>query len=170
MPRLLALVIAVILSGCAQDAVTEPGGAGVRARVIRVVDGDTLKVRIGSDRETVRVLGIDTPESVKPDTPVECGAKAATRFMRGLVLTDSGQGRTVLLVADQTQGRRDRFGRLLAYVELLDGRDVSLEILTAGLAETFVFASNPLLRAAEYRAAERSAKRSGRGIWACPGD
>lgn len=134
-------------------------------RVIRVVDGDTLKVRAGSVRETVRVLGIDAPESVKPNAPVECGGKAASRNLRQLALTPDGRGRTVRLTTDATQDRRDRFGRLLAYAELLDGRDLGREQVADGWARVYVFGGNPFARVDDYRAAERSAKRSGRGIW-----
>ena len=84
-----------------------------RARVLRVVDGDTILVRLDGRRERLRYIGIDTPESVAPDRPVECYGPAAAEENRRLV-----GGRTVTLTADEE--RRDRFGRLLAYVRVGD--------------------------------------------------
>src|SRR3954462_11915344 len=86
----------------------EPGAPG-EATVTRGVDGDTVHVAIGGADETVRYIGIDTPESVKPNTPVQCFAKAASAANERLVA-----GREVTLVSD-VEGR-DRYGRLLAYV------------------------------------------------------
>src|SRR3954452_19527962 len=81
-----------------------PGSASrARARLVRVVDGDTVLVRLRGREERVRVIGIDTPESVKPGTPPECGSKAAGRSLRHRV------GRTVVLVSDPTQDARDRY-------------------------------------------------------------
>jgi micrococcal nuclease len=75
-----------------------------RARVLSVVDGDTIKVRaVDGTRETVRLVGIDTPESKRPETPVECGARRAAAALRGLLA-----GREVTLVRDPTQDARDR--------------------------------------------------------------
>ena len=77
--------------------------------VTRVVDGDTIHVALGGQDETVRYIGIDTPESVKPGTPVQCFAKEASDANARLV-----EGRRVRLVRDVSE--RDRFGRILAYV------------------------------------------------------
>ena len=84
--------------------------------MVRVIDGDTLKVRLASGAsETVRLIGIDTPETRKPNTPVECGGRDATARMKRLALR-RGVGVAVVLRSDPTQDRRDRYGRLLAYV------------------------------------------------------
>src|SRR3954449_5642826 len=91
----------------------EPGAPG-EATVTRVVDGDTIHVALGGADETVRYIGIDTPESVKPNTPVQCFAEAASAANRRLV-----EGRRVVLTFDAE--RRDRYGRLLAYVRRSDG-------------------------------------------------
>ncbi len=106
------------------------------ARIERVVDGDTLKVRLQDGRrKTVRVLGIDTPETKKPDTPVECGGPQASAAMRRLALEGSGvgaRGRAVTLVADPSQDAIDRYGRVLAYVDA-DGRDLGQTLVGGGL-------------------------------------
>jgi endonuclease YncB( thermonuclease family) len=130
-----------------------------RARVVRVSDGDTLKVRMpdGSE-EYVRVLGIDTPEVHEA---VECGGPEASAAMRALAPV----GSTVVLVRDPTQGDRDRYDRLLRYV-LRSGDDVGLAQLRSGLARVFVFRDHPLQRAEAYQRAARRAQEEGRGSWA----
>src|SRR5213596_3516536 len=106
------------------------GGAGAplagEGVVTRVVDGDTVHVRVGGRDETVRYIGIDTPESVKPGTPVQCFAKAASAYNRQLVA-----GQVVVLRTDAES--RDRFGRLLAYVyRRRDGLFVNAALIRAG--------------------------------------
>ena len=91
-------------------------------RVMRVVDGDTIKVRLGGRVERVRYIGMDTPESVKPGTPVQCFAKKASAENERLVA-----GREVRLVPDVEQ--RDRYGRLLAYVYPASGGPMVNEVL-----------------------------------------
>ena len=171
---LLAVLAAVVaLGGSSALPSLDGGGQATRsgARVVRVVDGDTLAVRSGGREERVRVLGIDTPESVKPDTPVECGAKAAARALRRRALGSGGAGRRGRLVSDPTQDERDRFGRLLAYVELRDGTDLGRSQVRDGWAEVFVFDDHPFRRVGDYRRAARRARAGDRGVWrACGGD
>jgi micrococcal nuclease len=140
-------------------------GAHVRA----VVDGDTLKVRLASGkRVTVRLLGIDTPETSKPNTPVECGGRQATANMKRLAF-NKNRGRGVTLTTDPTQGRTDRFGRLLAYVRADNGRDLGLEQIRAGWSTAYVYAV-PFARLRSYERAEGAAKSGMRGAWsACGG-
>lgn len=130
-----------------------------RVVVLRVTDGDTLKVRLpnGSEKD-VRILGIDTPE-VYPR--VECGGQEATAAMAGLAPV----GSKVVLVSDPTQGNRDRYGRLLRYVHR-SGDDVGLAQLRSGRARVFIFRDDPLQRAEDYRVAERRARKDDRGSWA----
>lgn len=129
------------------------------AVVVRVTDGDTLRVRMPSGREeSVRVLGIDTPE-VHPQ--VECGGGEATAAMATLAPV----GSKVVLVSDPTQGDRDRYDRLLRYVAQ-SGDDVGLAQLTSGHARVFVFHDDPFQRNQAYQRAERRAQKGGRGSWA----
>ena len=135
-------------------------------RVTRVVDGDTLHVRVSGRDETVRMLGIDTPELHRPDTPVECGARAAASTMNLLAL-----GRRVTVRADPTQDARDRYGRLLGYVDTADGRDLGEAIVRAGWAEVYVFERDPFERVRRYRAAAGRARGAGLGVQRhCGGD
>lgn len=130
-----------------------------RAVVVRVTDGDTLRVRLANGNEKdVRILGIDTPE-VYPQ--LECGGKEATAAMAALAPV----GSKVVLVSDLTQGDRDRYGRLLRYVHR-SSDDVGLAQLTSGLARVFILRDDPLQRAGAYRRAERRARTDDRGSWA----
>ena len=137
------------------------------AIVTRVIDGDTLDARLADGRDvTVRLIGIDTPETRRPGVAVECGGVQASEAMRGLV-----EGQPVNLVSDPTQDAVDRFGRLLFYVDRSsDGLDVGEEMLRRGWAEVFIFAQH-FQRLPRYRVAERQARRAGTGVWArCEGD
>ena len=132
------------------------GPRAVEALVTRVVDGDTVEVRIDGEIEDVRYIGVDTPETVKPDTPVQCFGPRASTFNHRLV-----EGRRVRLVFGAE--RRDAYGRLLAYVYLGD-RFVNAILVRRGLARSLTIPPNdrfaPLLRRLELRAA-----RTGRGLW-----
>jgi micrococcal nuclease len=130
--------------------------------VVRVVDGDTIRVRLGGTEERVRYIGVDTPETVKPGTPVQCFGKAASAFNARLVRT-----RTVRLVFDAE--RRDRYGRLLAYVyREPDGLFVNAELVRRGYAQPLTIPPN-VAHASEFRRLARSARRGGRGLWAACG-
>ena len=103
---------------------------------MRVVDGDTIRVALPSGEERVRYIGIDTPESVKPGSPVECFAKRASAFNERLVA-----GERVRLVRDVEE--RDRYGRLLAYVyRERDGLFVNAELVRRGYATVATFPPN----------------------------
>jgi micrococcal nuclease len=169
MPRRLLIALALlVLAGCGVR-LTDGGDAAsatpLRGRITRVVDGDTIKVRLPDRTETVRLIGIDTPETHRPDTPVECGGPAATREMRRLA-----EGRTARLVPDPTQDRRDRYGRLLAYAEVA-GHDVGERLLRSGWGAVYVYGGHDFLRMLRYRTAALAARAGGRGLWrACGGD
>jgi micrococcal nuclease len=132
-----------------------PAGDGT---VTRVVDGDTVHVRVSGQDETVRYIGIDTPESVKPGTPVECFAKAASAANERLV-----DGQQVRMSYDVE--RRDRYGRLLAYVyRTRDGAFVNAELVRQGYARTLTIPPN--VRFAErFSALARDAREARRGLW-----
>ncbi len=165
------MTIALLACAAPQEprrpAATGAAGAGIDARVQRVVDGDTLKVRLRDGRrKTVRLIGIDTPETVRPGSPVECGGPEASALMRRLVLDGEGRatrGRRVVLVRDPSQDAQDRYGRTLAYVDAA-GRDVGLKIVTAGWAQAVAF-DGRYERQSEYDAAEATARERGRGMW-----
>jgi micrococcal nuclease len=137
-------------------------------RVTHVVDGDTIDVAMPDGaEESVRYIGIDTPETVKPDTPVQCGGPRAHEVNEQLV-----GGRTVTLRFDAE--RRDVYGRLLAYVYLPAARFgghplfVNAELVRRGLARTLTIPPNDSFAPLFARLAAR-AGAAGRGLWGrCP--
>jgi micrococcal nuclease len=134
-------------------------GGSATARVERVVDGDTIAVSVGGAAERVRYIGVDTPETVKPNAPVECFGAAASAFNRRLV----SSGERVTLRFDQEL--RDRYGRLLAYVyRERDALFVNARLVDAGAARTLTIAPNTA-HAAELARLQSRARAAGRGLW-----
>jgi endonuclease YncB( thermonuclease family) len=131
-----------------------------RGKVTKVVDGDTVDVRLRSGKtKRVRLIGIDTPEVYGG---LECGGKKASASLRRLTPV----GTPVRLVSDPTQDRVDRYGRLLRYVHKAStGRDVNRTQVARGWARVYVYDNNPFKRVSGYRKAQRAAKAAGRGIW-----
>ncbi len=140
------------------------GPAGIRARVNRVVDGDTIIVRKLSDYgdptgplRRVRYIGVDTPESVKPDTPVQCYGKEAAAANKRLL-----DQKFVTIVFDEEH--YDRYGRTLGYVYLDKKQMVNAALLRDGYARTIVVPPNTAKRK-EFAALEKEAKRTNKGLW-----
>ena len=154
---LLAAVVVLVVTVVTrrdQPRVTTFG----RAEVVRVVDGDTIRVRLDGRTERVRYIGVDTPESVKPGSPVQCYAKRAAAANAALVA-----GRSVRLVGDVE--RRDRYGRLLAYVyREPDGAFINAQLVRDGYARTLTIAPN-VAHAHQFAQLARTARQSGRGLW-----
>jgi micrococcal nuclease len=136
------------------------GGAApavVTATVVHVVDGDTIVAAFaGGHTETVRILGVDTPETVDPRKPVQCFGTEASAYSKAHLT-----GRSVRLEFDVE--RRDRYGRLLAYV-LVDGKRYEDDLLRRGLARLLVIAPNGA-HARTLLALELGARRARRGLW-----
>jgi micrococcal nuclease len=127
--------------------------------VVRAVDGDTLVVRLqGGPTERVRLIGVDTPEDVKPGVPVQCYSLRAAAFTRRALA-----GRRVTLVVGRDA--RDRYGRLLAYVRA-DGAPSEIEVplLEAGYARPLAITPNTD-RAVRYAHLAAAAQVAGRGLW-----
>jgi micrococcal nuclease len=156
----LAQVAALVLAtaACSPDPGRVAGPPGT-ATVVHPIDGDTVLVRIGGREESVRLIGIDTPESVARDRPVECfGPEAKARTAELLP-----EGTTVRLERDVEA--RDRYDRLLAYVVRADdGVLVNLLLVEEGYAESARFPPN-VAHQAELDDAQARAQRSERGLW-----
>lgn len=128
--------------------------------VIRVVDGDTIIVEINLKEEKVRLIGVDTPETVKPGTPVQKYGKQASAFIRR-VLKD----KKVKLEFDVQH--RDKYARLLAYVYLEDGRMMNKILLEEGYAQVMTVPPNVKYQK-EFIDLERKAKKAKKGLWNSP--
>ncbi|HET7054146.1 MAG TPA: thermonuclease family protein [Solirubrobacterales bacterium] len=149
----------------------EAGPATATVRVVRVIDGDTIVVRLAGREEDVRLIGVDTPETVKPDTPVQCFGERASHFTKRALT-----GRRVRLVFGVE--RHDVYGRLLAYVYLarrtFDGsqhvkdpqrdRLFNSTLVRRGLARSLTIPPNDRF-APRFRRLELAAARDGRGLW-----
>ena len=153
---LLVLAALVLLRPWEQLRLGGEPAVSATAYVMRAVDGDTIEVRFDGHAEDVRYIGVDTPETVKPDTPVQCFGPQASHFNHALV-----EHRRVRLVFGVE--RRDVYGRLLAYV-YLDGRFVNAELIRRGLARTLTIPPNDRF-AGRLKWLEMAAARAGRGLW-----
>jgi endonuclease YncB( thermonuclease family) len=127
------------------------------ARVVRVIDGDTVEVKLDGQKQDVRLIGIDTPEVHGGE---ECGGDEASRSARDLLPVRS----RVLLISDTSQDNKDRYGRLLRYVERF-GKDVNRTQVLRGWADVYVYNDNPFKRVKGYREAKEDARKHDRGVW-----
>lgn len=127
--------------------------------VVAVVDGDTVKVRMGGSVESVRLIGIDAPEMAASGRPGQCFGPDSSAKAGELLA-----GKAVRLEFDESQGRLDRYGRLLAYV-WVDDVNVNAWMVRHGYAREFTY-NLPYRYQAEFKAAEAAARAAGRGLWA----
>ncbi|MGP9725316.1 thermonuclease family protein [Corynebacterium sp. AOP40-9SA-29] len=168
----LVATTAVAFAGCTGTIInpvgateyTQPGdlcgeGACETATVDRVIDGDTLDIT-GTEGEIqrVRVLGIDTPETVHPERDVECMGPEASAATGGLATA----GSAVTIVSDPRADSEDDYGRRLAHVVATDGTNLGENLLERGLATTTTF---PHSLTDHYTATEDTARSNAAGIW-----
>jgi endonuclease YncB( thermonuclease family) len=154
-PRFLAITLLVITAAAlVYPLLTGP----TEGEVTRVIDGDTITVFLEGVSERVRLLGVDAPEFGNKGAAAEPLAGEAGEFVRRLL-----QGRRVILRRDPESDDRDRYGRLLRYVESADGTDVGAELLRQGLARAMT--EFPCSRLGLYIRIEKEARESKRGIW-----
>lgn len=127
-----------------------------------VVDGDTIRISCNGTSTRVRLVGVNTPETVKEDSPVECGGLEASDFLHSQL--DGGQ---VFLSADSAQGERDKYDRLLAYVWTADGALVNQSIVELGHGEATGYGKDYAM-SRTFEAAAEQARDKALGLWACP--
>ena len=127
--------------------------------VIEVVDGDTIEVSKDCKPVTVRLIGINTPETVDPRRPPECFGKEASNRAKAL-LTDA----EVKIETDPSQDTHDKYGRLLGYVIMEDGINFNKKMVAEGYAYEYTF-KTPYLYQKEFRDAEKNAQKEGLGLW-----
>lgn len=137
-----------------------------QAELLRVVDGDTLKVKIGSQTATVRLVGIDAPESVAPFQPDECFGSESAQLLLDLLPV----GTTLSLEPDATQADTDRYGRLLRFVFDGNSQDVGAELLSLGAAKEYLYSKKPHKYRDAYLQLEEQARVANVGLWGACGE
>jgi endonuclease YncB( thermonuclease family) len=154
-----------VLSGVATGASAPTVLTGTMSRV---VDGYTIKVNERGFETTMRLIGIDTPETKRPGYPVQCGGPAASAETARLL----PRGTRVRLVSDPSQDARDRYGRFLGYVyrEGMGGArgSVNYRLVFTGFAKTYVYGNIPFRHAGPFFGAQVRAKKARRGVWGPP--
>ena len=138
-----------------QSATVQPG----YYKITRVADGDTFDVNMDGNTETVRMIGVDTPETVKPNSPPECYGKEASDYTKQQL-----KNQTVRLEADPKNQNRDRYNRLLRYVYLPDGSLFQANLISRGYG--FAYTSFPFTKAAEFTQLQETAQKQALGLWA----
>ena len=128
-------------------------------RVMRIIDGDTFEAMVDGQVEKIRMLGIDTPESVDPRRPVQCFAKEATKKLHELIFD-----REIILTPDFSNDDRDKYNRLLRYVSRPDGLLVNEEMIKGGYAYAYI--KFPFERREHYLKLQTAARSMGAGLWA----
>lgn len=128
--------------------------------VIDVIDGDTIKVIAEEEPFTVRLIGINTPETVDPRKPVECFGKEASARASTLLLHQE-----IKLEYDSTQTKQDKYGRTLAYVILSDGTNFNKKMIEEGYAYEYTY-EHPYIYQEAFKTAQQYAELHKRGLWA----
>ena len=129
----------------------------IDARVVRVIDGDTIRVRVQGKEYTVRLIGVDTPETVHPTKTVQHFGAEASAYTKAAL-----EGKTVLLAKDRTGDTVDRYGRWLRYV-LLDGDNFNARLIREGYAHAYRLF--PFSKRKEFIQLEDQARRRRIGLW-----
>lgn len=128
-------------------------------QVATVIDGDTFEVKVDQKLVTVRMLGIDTPETVDPRKPIQCFGKEASDNTKKML-----EGQSVTLKTDKTQSILDKYGRVLAYVYLGDGLFVNEFLLKNGYAHEYTYGI-PYKMRKDFNKFENDARKNKRGLW-----
>ena len=129
------------------------------ARVLRVIDGDTIEVLINNKEDTVRLIGIDSPETLDSRKPVQCFGKEASNKAKEML-----SGKTIRLEPDTTQSNRDKYGRLLRYV-FLNNLNFNKFMISEGFVHEYTYQNNPYKHMEEFKNAERIAREEKKGLW-----
>ena len=148
-----------------KPARVQPGGPSYP--VLEVVDGDTIRIGRNGAEETLRLIGLDTPETKDPRKPVQCFGREASARAKQLL-----GGERVRIAQDPTQDTRDKYGRLLVYVWRTDGMFYNYRTILDGYAHEYTY-DVPYQYQAQFRTAEWEARENGRGFWSartCGGD
>lgn len=126
--------------------------------VERFVDGDTIAVNMNGKSEKIRFVGVDTPETHKPNAPVQCYGPAAAAYTK-TILT----GKQFRLVSDEKSTDRDRYGRLLRYIVFTDGTVFNKQLINTG--HGFYYPYFPFTKSDEFAQAQIAAQTANLGVW-----
>jgi micrococcal nuclease len=129
--------------------------------VVRFSDGDTITVDMNGKEETIRFIGVDTPETHDPRKPVQCYGPAASAFTKNTITT---AGSKVRLAGDAQSSNRDRYDRLLRYVYLPDGTLLNQKLIRDGYG--FYYPYFPFTKSTDFATAQKQAQEDNKGIWA----
>ncbi len=157
----IAIIVLTILLILKVDDLRKPveeNQPGLYA-VAEFIDGDTIAVNMNGSTEIIRMIGVDTPETHRPNTPVQCYGPQAADFTENVI----GKNK-VRLQADPLNTNRDRYDRLLRYVYLPDGTLLEEEIISEGYG--FAYTLFPYQKIEEFKGYESTAKATGEGLWA----
>ena len=157
----IIFIILVLLLGVSGTAAWAGAPPNESVSVTKVFDGDTIIVKLNGRESTVRLIGVDTPEVSRPDTPVQFYGPEASEFTRRAL-----EGKRVTLEfeePDRPGGSVDQYGRMLAYIITEDGGNFNRELVRQGYGR--VFDKYPFRYLKEFRQAERAARTAGLGIW-----
>jgi micrococcal nuclease len=162
----ISLVFVVLSPWLTKVAKVDTAGVAVpdkreQGTVVYVTDGDTFKVMLDGVRNTVRLIGIDTPETKDPRKPVQCFGKEASLKAKNILL-----GKKVFLEADPVAGNKDIYGRLLRYAFLEDGTNVNQMMISEGFAFEYDYDNQLYKYRSDFKLAEKDAKQAGKGLWA----
>ncbi len=127
--------------------------------VSKVIDGDTLELQLGDKIEKVRLIGVNTPETVDPRRKVECFGREASDYAKKILT-----GQKVSLEFDPSQDQRDKYSRLLAYLYLENGSLFNLDLIKAGYAYEYTY-KKPYLYQSQFQSAEDQAQSKQLGLW-----
>ena len=153
----LAFVILASVLWLANPLAINAPNANDLLPVVQVYDGDTIVILLDGQRESVRLIGIDTPEVETPYTREECYGKQSSEFTKTLLL-----GKNVRLLPDSVGDDRDKYKRLLRYVHL-NGVDINAQLISEGYA--YLLDTFPFSRANKYRVLEEAARENTVGLW-----
>ncbi len=128
-------------------------------KIVTVYDGDTFSVNMDGRVEKVRLIGVDTPETHKPNSPVECFGETASNYSKSIL-----NGQSVRLESDPINQNRDRYQRLLRYAYTSDGTLFNKKLIDEGYG--FAYLSFPFTKADEFRQAQTAARQANKGLWA----
>jgi micrococcal nuclease len=130
------------------------------SKIVKVIDGDTISANVSGTNQTIRLIGINTPETVDPRKPVECFGKEASDKAKEIL-----DGKSVRLEADSSQGEKDKYDRYLRYVFLEDGTNFNKLMIEQGYAYEYTY-NTPYKYQLEFKAAQKQAMDAKRGLWA----